>query len=482
MTVSARPLPTQELIYLDPEDDLATVRAKIEASTADELYLVIPRRVPILRTPLEFRVLARIAAELGSETIIVTSDPARRQLAAREGFRTRRTPGRLRTPVAGSLPSGGGLLEWLPLPPLGSLLLIVLLVATLLALNLFVLPVYRVTVTPQAETVRRELDVTVDPTVPALDLERAVLPGEEIEARFEVVGSTPTTGVRSVPSERARGEVLLTNNRDALVVLPKGTIVVADSGARFQTESEARLQPLNPVGVRVAITAVEPGAAGNVPANTIRQIEGRNVAGVTLTNQRPTTGGADREARVVAPEDLAKLREQLERQAREQALVELQTKVGADRSLPPQSLKLTVESESYDRPAGAEAERVSGRLNVLASAVAFSNQTLGVLAERLLARQGGTEARLSPGSLRTTPPQIMSVEGRQVRLRFQAEGTLLRTVDPGAIAAALRGKSVAEARAELARLSGLASPPRFEVWPSWADRAYRVEVAIAPPR
>ena len=44
----------------------------------------------MLRTPLEFRILARIANEMSSETVLVTDDPARRRLANQEGFRTRR--------------------------------------------------------------------------------------------------------------------------------------------------------------------------------------------------------------------------------------------------------------------------------------------------------------------------------------------------------------------------------------------------------
>ena len=56
----------------------------------EEIYLVIPRRSSVLRTPLEFRILARIANEMSSETVLVTDDPSRRRLANQEGFRTRR--------------------------------------------------------------------------------------------------------------------------------------------------------------------------------------------------------------------------------------------------------------------------------------------------------------------------------------------------------------------------------------------------------
>src|SRR5438067_6424339 len=81
---------SQELVFLDPDDDLSTVRSKLEASSAEEVYLIVPRRAAVLRTPLEFRMLARIANELSSETVVVTGDPTRRRLAEHEGFRTKR--------------------------------------------------------------------------------------------------------------------------------------------------------------------------------------------------------------------------------------------------------------------------------------------------------------------------------------------------------------------------------------------------------
>src|SRR5215203_211119 len=88
----ARAIPrSQELVFLDADDDLGTIRSKLESSSAEEIYLVVPKRSSVLRTPLEFRMLARIANEMSSETILVSDDPTRRRLGAQEGFRTRRS-------------------------------------------------------------------------------------------------------------------------------------------------------------------------------------------------------------------------------------------------------------------------------------------------------------------------------------------------------------------------------------------------------
>ena len=50
-------------------------------------------------------------------------------------------------------------------------------------------------------------------------------------------------------------------------------------------------------------------------------------------NDRPIAGGTDRDGKVVTAEDIAKLKEQLQNRAREQALAELYARAGGDRSL-----------------------------------------------------------------------------------------------------------------------------------------------------
>src|SRR5438270_12987724 len=113
---------SQELVFLDADDDLGTIRSKLESSSAEEIYLVIPRRSSVLRTPLEYRILARIANEMSSETVLVTDDSARRRLANQEGFRTRRGLRTLKHLMVGpdQQPPRFVMPDWVPLPGLVS--------------------------------------------------------------------------------------------------------------------------------------------------------------------------------------------------------------------------------------------------------------------------------------------------------------------------------------------------------------------------
>src|SRR5436190_23738441 len=175
---------SQELVFLDADDDLGTIRSKLESSSAEEVYLVIPRRSAVLRTPLEFRILARMANELSSETILVTADPSRRRLAHQEGFRTKRGLRTLKHLMLApdQRPPRFVMPDWVPLPNFASVLSVVGLVAIALLVVLVAYPVMHITLVPQTTPVNRSVDVTVDPDARQADASAATLPGSLLSA------------------------------------------------------------------------------------------------------------------------------------------------------------------------------------------------------------------------------------------------------------------------------------------------------------
>src|SRR5215210_3143213 len=156
---------SQELVFLDADDDLGTIRSKLESSSAEEIYLVIPRRSSVLRTPLEFRIMARIANEMSSETVLVTEDPARRRLANQEGFRTRRGLRTLRHLMIGpdQRPPRLVIPDWVPLPNVLSFLSFATVLLVAGGAVLVAYPLMRVTLVPQTHSMTRSVDITVDP-------------------------------------------------------------------------------------------------------------------------------------------------------------------------------------------------------------------------------------------------------------------------------------------------------------------------------
>jgi hypothetical protein len=441
------------------------------------MYVVIPRRSSVLRTPLEFRILARIANEMSSETILVTDDPTRRRLAHQEGFRTRRSLRTLQHLMLGpdQRPPRFVVPDWVPLPSLISLLSYVG-ILVVLGLGLLVgYPVMRVTLVPQTNTVNRTVEVTVDPDAKTADPGAGVLPGELLTATVDVSDSLPIPSDRTIGQEKAHGEVVVTNQRDDAFTLPKGTIVRVDGGPKFVTDQDRPLPPHVPV--RVGITATDPGSGGNVGPGEISKFDGSNLDLLDVTNQRATAGGTDRQAKVITEDDRKTLDQKLKDKARGQGFAQLQQRAGSNRTLPEPSLSVETRSEKFDRDVGAEADQLTGTLTATVTATVFGNDAYNDLIGNVLARSGGPDLRLA-APVKPETPVVLKVDGHKVVLRSQASGTLEGAIDADAIKRALVGSTPQDARTYLARLSGLAAPPVIEVSPAWAPRAFRIDVIV----
>jgi baseplate J-like protein len=472
---------SQELVFLDADDDLGTIRSKLESSSAEEIYLVIPRRSSVLRTPLEFRILARIANEMSSETVLVTEDPARRRLANQEGFRTRRGLRTLKHLMLGpeQRPPRFVMPDWVPLPNVLSFLSFVGLLIVAAAAVLVVYPQMRITLVPQTRTVNQTVDITADPDVKAADAASGVLPATLLTTPVEVADSIPIPSGRTLGSDKAHGEVLITSQRPQQSTLPKGSVVRVDGGPKFTTDQDLNLPPRVPV--RVGVTAIDAGTVGNVAPGDITSFDGSGFDQLQVTNQRPTTGGTDRQAKVVTDEDRKALDDKLRKAARDKGFAALQQKAGSEQTLPEPTLSVDKGTETFDQEVGAESDQLRGQLTTTVSGTVFQNLAYNDLVGKVLVAKSGPDAQLgAPATVGT--PGVLKVDGHKVVLRCDASGLLQTAVDADGIKRALTGSSLQDARAYLSRLSGLAEPPNVVLTPAWAPRAFRIDVNVQGPK
>ncbi len=472
---------SQELVFLDADDDLGTIRSKLESSSAEEIYLVIPRRSSVLRTPLEFRILARIANEMSSETILVTDDPSRRRLANQEGFRTRRGLRTLKHLMLGpdQNPPRFVVPDWVPLPTLTSFfsLLGLLIVAGLAIFGFY--PQMHVTLVPQTRTVQQSVDVTVDPDAKAADPTTGTLPATLLSVPIDVSGSVQIPSDRTIGSDKAHGEAIITSQRPAASSLPKGSIVRVDGGPEFTTDQDLNLPPRVPV--RVGITAVDAGTVGNVGPGSISTFDGSGFDQLQVTNQRPTSGGTDRQAKVISDDDRQALDAQLRKNAHDMGLAQLQQKAGPDQTLPDSSLTVDQGNETFDQDVGTESDQLTGRLTTTVSGTVFENLAYNDLVGKILQQKAGADWDLG-APVKIDTPGVLNVDGHKVVLRSNASGLLQSSVDADGIKRALTGSSAQDARTYLTRLSGLAEAPNVVMTPTWAPRAFRIDVNVQGPK
>jgi hypothetical protein len=308
-----------------------------------------------------------------------------------------------------------------------------------------------------------------------------VLPATTLSEQVQVSESVLIPSDRTIGRDKARGEVVIVNQRPAQATLARGAIVKVDGGPKFVLDQERVLPPRVPV--RVGVTAVDPGTGGNVGVGTITAFEGSDVDQLEVTNQRATTGGTDRQAKVVTAEDRKALEDKLMQSARDRGFSQLQRRAGSEQTLPEPSLQVQVAPNgfSFDQEVGAESDQLTGRLQATVSGTVFQNRAYNELVTQVVARSAGIDAQLAaPANLDV--PGVIRVEGRKVVLRVKATGVLESAIDARSITDALRGSSLPEARAYLARLSGLAEPPTINIEPAWAPRAYRVDISVRGPK
>jgi hypothetical protein len=80
---TSRPTP---LLYLDADDEITSVAARIRATEADHVALVLPYGSRLSTSRINFRILAREAAERGKRIEIICADPSARALATAAGL------------------------------------------------------------------------------------------------------------------------------------------------------------------------------------------------------------------------------------------------------------------------------------------------------------------------------------------------------------------------------------------------------------
>ena len=164
-------------------------------------------------------------------------------------------------------------------------------------------------------------------------------------------------------------------------------------------------------------------------------------------------------ARSITAEDVARLKEQLQNRAREQALAELYARAGGDRSLVQQSVRLRPEGEAFDPGVDAEADQVNGRFAVVASAVVFNNSDFNGMVQKTFLAMAGPGYDLPISQLGVGTPEVLGVDDQKVRIRTRSTAGLVRQVNAEELTEQLRWKSPAEARAILARTEGLGGAP-----------------------
>lgn len=72
----------KDVIYIEPEDDITSIIRKLNTSKSKLVALVPPKRIGVLRSAVNTRLIAKNAKQVGKTVVIVSNDPSLAKLAA----------------------------------------------------------------------------------------------------------------------------------------------------------------------------------------------------------------------------------------------------------------------------------------------------------------------------------------------------------------------------------------------------------------
>ncbi len=486
----------QQVIYLEIEDEWPAIRELLEGAQAKRVLLVVPKGNQTFHDPINLRVLRRYATNLALDVGLVTRDSRTRRLAQEEGVavlsslrKGRRGRWRSGAPRWSSarraaavrvegLRSGRGdvgygdtAIVWVG--RILGVLLFLLFLALIVGLAAVAVPEAQVTLVPYRQVVEATLEIRADPEVEKPSLANLAIPARVIEAQVEQTGEIATVNKKDAPDTPATGSVVFINQTMTPLQILPGTIVRTSTGTtvRFRTVTTATLPANIGATAEANIEALEPGPVGNVAAATINVVETAALRGkVRVINEKPTRGGGVKQVGVVTRADMDRLKAQLLQQLQQRAYVELQTQLGDQEFLPPESMTVEILSEVYDQFLEAEADLLHLQMRILARGTAVDQANVNLLTyEALKKKIPSTYALRSDEITFSLDPQVQ-IDGRRVIVRASASAPLVADLDRGAVRSAVAGLTAEEAVQVLTESFSLGATPAVQIKPDWIKR------------
>lgn len=530
------------IYYIDVDDEITSAAARIRDSSDTRIALVIQGGSRVATSRINFRLLAREARHHGKRLAIVATDPSARSLAQAAGLplyasvaeyqkvESARPPGtqpggadgvgdapdelaatvdsgsggraaRL-TGAAGSRRAigpgqpaarsgrrlGVGASRWLALGLVAALAVGAIGAFLLLPNATVVLTLREVPVGPL------NLTIKVDPGITATNDSTLMVPGISKEFTAQVSGTFDATG-QNVAETAATGTVTFTSwNTASVVQIPAGTQVETAAKVAFATTSAVTVPKavvpggFTPGTADVGVAAVRKGLSGNVAAGAIVNVPAWLATALVVpdqvTNKKATSGGTHTVTPFVQQSDIDAAEVSLAKQLDSSVMVRMNepASVAAGLELFPKTAHMGDASFDPD-PATLLSQQLTSfdlAATGTATATATNLATVRSLAERKVRAKVQAGHALVEGSV-VVALGSPTATGSAVSVPVVASGLQAATVDVDQLRAAIKGKSVAEAKAYLSTYGDA----EVSISPFWVSTIsgfdFRIDVRVIAP-
>lgn len=380
-----------KVIQLDSNDDVASIKDKMNWQDCQRLILVWPKRGRILNDLVELILLKRTARSLGFDLAIVTHNPVLSEWAHQAklplftSITTAERANWLGDNESQPLKNiSGNLHEKLAarndvskaahsknITDSIKFLAILLSIAAVSALLFVLLPGAQIVYYPITSNQEMEISINASEEIHGINPTGAI-PAEAVFIETSGESSKVSSGKTSIPVRKASGKIELVNLSNAQVVLPAGTILLTDTEkpVSFILKEEAQVPEGVGNSVLTDVEALIAGLDGNVVEGTIFIITGGFNSSVNATNTQAFTGGEELETFSPSIEDYSSLESDLMKELMAQALTIAESQIGNNTALIKTSLRveeivLNEKIPQIDQPANVATLRMKVKFGVL---------------------------------------------------------------------------------------------------------------------
>lgn len=497
----------EQVFYLEPNDDLPIIREMLSWSRAQRVVLVVNPRSPVLQSKVNLKLLHRYGINLGKDVSLVTGDRVTRELAYEVGLPTFfNVESATRKEWSGNKelddipvleqrlekPSRRQKSAWQMktesphfVPRLIASLLFILILLVLAAGVVLVLPGATISMAPVTEPIEQMIEIKADPNLAQIDYETKVVPARLLGIEVEGTTQVPTSAKRDSPDSRARGKIVFINQLNQPVDVPVGTVVSTSAGTpiRFTTVEQVTVPGQIGGTTETSVIATDAGPSGNVQPFLINKVEGPLATQVKVINDLGMTGGGVRQVGVVTQADKDQARSILMQQLNQEAMAKLQSELGEQEFIYPESVMVFPLDETYDRFVGEQADALGLKMRVAARGTVIGGYNANALILDQLEKNIDPNYRLLPQGLTFQPGEVLSIgEDGSVVFKMRVLGNAGYRVSKPELIESIQGKPVAWALDYLNRNYRLREPPTITVMPDWLGRVpffpFRVQVQV----
>jgi hypothetical protein len=507
-----------QIIELEDHDNIDTIRDRILTADSPRVLLVVPWDSPSLRKPVDLQVVARFGEANGIDVAIVSTEGEIRTAAHDADLPAYRSVGAAQRKKQWHKPHAEDdeLEQWSPSKrkrreaqraaverdqadaqaqrrhPAWIALKIGIFIAVLLVFvfaALAIIPNAQIVLVPQSTKITAAINVIADPKATEVDALTGHIPSGTVKTTVRDSITVPTTGKKSLPEARAQGRVIFVNQLNSPARISQGTVVrttATGRAIRYVLTKDVEV----PAGVGAQaegiIEAVEVGAASNVDANLINEIEGVAALAARVSNPEPFNNGGDKEVNAVDTADQDAAQEQIKPKLREAALKQLQDQLGPGEFIIPESLSGNILQSTFDHEVTEQAADLTLLMRVEYTAQKVKGEDANSLVFGALKAQTPPEYELIPEGMSFQRGDVSAVPEAEDQYQFPMQGTgyAAANLEVGQAMREITGKSVDTARALLQDSLPLKKTPQITIFPKWFPTlpwlTFRIQTQVDP--